>query len=192
MILPKSVRTKLKSHTKLFLHIFQVVDNEILRNKNVMKLAGLCSTYKDALQLTKHTNPNYRADKLKRNLQSRYGQKLCFCQTYKGGKFNSFLVYNSAMSTNKAVILAYELGSSDMIQDVALYIRKTITDAFQQSDDLPWPPTEKFLRQKEVVPNDFRRFLNFLFSGIADDQTSRVQRMVSSIGQDICRATTRG
>ena len=47
-----------------------------------------------------------------------------------GRKFKLYIVYNSDVSTDRAVTLAYELGSTDMVQHVALYLRNMIAEAF--------------------------------------------------------------
>ena len=41
-----------------------------------------------------------------------------------------YIVYNSDVSTDRAVTLAYKLGSTTMVQDVALYLRNMIAEAF--------------------------------------------------------------
>ena len=79
-----------------------------------------------------------------------------------------------------------------MIQGVALYLKDKITESFQQAEDLPWPPSDDFLRQIDVLPTDLERFLNFLIAGKAENHSPKVQRMVNSLRQDICRAVTRG
>ena len=85
------------------------------------------------------------------------------------------------MSTDRAVTLARELGSTDMVQHVALYLR-----------NLPWLPTDDFIRQSDVLPIELKRFLKYLVFVTAEDHTAKVQRIVSSLGQDICRAVTKG
>ena len=86
-----------------------------------MKLAHLYEIYTSALEETNQPNPDYRAEKLKRKLEKShiYGHKLPFCSLNSGGKFRSYNVYNSDMSTDRSVTHAYELGSTDMVQDVA-------------------------------------------------------------------------
>ena len=59
-----------------------------------------------------------------------YRQKLPFCLLNSGGKFKLYIVYNSDVSTDRAVTLAYELGSTGMVQDVALYFRNMTADSF--------------------------------------------------------------
>ena len=58
------------------------------------------------------------------------GQTLPFCSLNSGGKFKLYIVYNSDVSTDRAVTLAYELGSTDMVQHVALYLRNMTAKAF--------------------------------------------------------------
>ena len=50
--------------------------------------------------------------------------------TEQGGKFKWYIVYNSDVSTDRAVTLADELGSIGMVQDVAVYFRNMIAVAF--------------------------------------------------------------
>ena len=65
-----------------------------------------------------------QTEKLKKKLEKSdtYGQTLPFCSLNSGGKFKLYIVYNSDVSTDRCVTLAYELGSTDMVQDVALYL----------------------------------------------------------------------
>ena len=44
-----------------------------------------------------------------------------------------YIVYNSDVSTDRAVTLAYELGSTDLVQHVALYLRNMIAETFLKS-----------------------------------------------------------
>ena len=97
-----------------------------------MKLSDLCEMYVSALEETKHSKPGYKAEKLKKKLEKSdtYGQTLPLCSLNSGGKFKLYIVYNSDLSTDRAVTLAYELGSTDIVQHVALYLRNMIAEAF--------------------------------------------------------------
>ena len=97
-----------------------------------MKLSDSCEMYVSALEETKHSKPGYRAEKLKKKLEKSDtdGQTLPFCSLNSGGKFKSYIVYNSNVSTDRCVTLAYELGSTDIVQHVALYLRNMIAEAF--------------------------------------------------------------
>ena len=97
-----------------------------------MKLSDSCEMYVSALEETKHAKPGYKAEKLKKKLEKsdNYGQTLPFCSLSSGGKFKLYIVYSSNVSTDRAVTLARELGSTDMVQHVALYLRNMTAEAF--------------------------------------------------------------
>ena len=95
-----------------------------------MKLSDSCEMYVSALEETKHSKPGYKAQKLKREKSDTYGETLSFCSLNSGGKFKLYIVYNSDVSTDRCVTFAYELGSTDMVQHVALYLSNTIAEAF--------------------------------------------------------------
>ena len=102
-----------------------------------MKLSDSCEMYVSALEETKHSKPGYKsckAEKLKKKLEKSetYGKILPFCSLNSGGKFKLHIVYNSDLSTDHAVTLAYELGSTVIVQDVAMYLRNVIAEAFQK------------------------------------------------------------
>ena len=78
----------------------------------------------------------------------------------KCGKYQSLLVYSAEMNIQTAVTTAYELGSADTLKDTALYLRSVIIKAFPKSGVLPWPPSDDFLQNHNVLPQDIERFLN--------------------------------
>ena len=87
------------------------------------------------MEETKHSKPGYKsckAEKLKKKLEKSetYGKILSFCSLNSGGKFKLYIVYNSDVSTDRAVTLVYELGSTGMVHDAALYLRNIISEAF--------------------------------------------------------------
>ena len=100
-----------------------------------MKLSDSCEMYISALEETKHSKPGYKAEKLKKKLEKSdtYRQTLSFCSLNSGGKFKLYRVYNSDVSTDHAVTLAYELGSADIVRDDALCLRNMIAEAFYNS-----------------------------------------------------------
>ena len=88
--------------------------------------------YVSALKETKHSKQGYKAEKLKKKLEKSdtYGKTLPFCSLNIEGKFKSYIVYNSDVSTDRCVTLAYELGSTDIVKHVALYLRNMTAKAF--------------------------------------------------------------
>ena len=109
-----------------------VIGKKIIQSQRIMKLSDSCEMYVSALEETKHSKPGYRAEKLKKKLEKSDtdGQTLPFCSLNSGGKFELYIVYNSDVSTDRAVKLAYELSSTHMVQDVALYLRNMTAEAF--------------------------------------------------------------
>ena len=100
-----------------------------------MKLSDSCEVYVSALEETKHSKPGYKsckAEKLKKKLEKSetYGKILPFCSLNSGGKFKLHIVYNSDVSSDHVVKPAYELGSTYMVRDIALYFRNIIAEAF--------------------------------------------------------------
>ncbi|WP_419650382.1 hypothetical protein, partial [Thiolapillus sp.] len=122
----------LKSHRTAFMKHCDVIGKKIIQGQRIMKLSDSCEMYVSALEETKHSKPGYKAEKLKKKLEKSdtYGQTLPFCSLNSGGKFKLYIVYNSDVSTDRCVTLAYELGSTDIVQHVALYLRNMTAEAF--------------------------------------------------------------
>ena len=188
-------RTMEEAHKKAFASICTFVDDEILGRCKVLRLSDLCEKYKDELKDTPFANPKYRAGKLKSKFEKHeaYKGKLSFCKVSAKGKFESFLVYSTGMSLDKAIQSTHELHSVDAITDVALFLRRIITSAFEESKDIPWPSTAEALADiDDQIPTELEKFLNHLLSGNPSCPSQRVTRLVRSLGQDICRAATNG
>ena len=87
----------------------------------------------------------------------------------------------------EAVSFAYQLGSKDKYQDVALLLRSSIQREFKEAKPLPWPPSADDLEVKssdEVLPSDLLKFLNYVISGDSDvERCEKTGRIVLSIGQ---------
>ena len=58
------------------------------------------------------------------------GRHCLFLFTEQWWEVKLYIVYNSDVSTDRAVTLAYETGSTDMVQDVALCLKNMIAEAF--------------------------------------------------------------
>ena len=121
-----------ESHRTAFTKVCDVIGKKITQGQRIMKHSDSCEMYVYALEETKHSKPGYKAKKLKKKLEKSdtYGQKQPFCSLSSGRKFKSYIVYNSDVSTDRAVRLAYELDSTNMVQDIALYLRNMIAEAY--------------------------------------------------------------
>ena len=184
-----------EAHRQAFSAVCQQIDQEILKEKDILKLSDLLEVYKTALQETQYPNPNYRGENLKAKLETSefYKEKLAFSPLFNKGKFPTYLVYSSHIDVGSAIRCAYELGTKDLVIEVAGFLRKVILEAFQNSEALPWPPSAKYLENIDnVVPLEVQNFLTFVISGKSISEVPRVNRLVNSIGQDICRAATSG
>ena len=68
-----------------------------------------------------------------------------------------------------------------MVQDVALYLGNIFAEAFEKFKNLPWPPTDDFLRQYDILPTQLKSFLNSILAGRAEDcELSRTGHLQSS------------
>ena len=91
------------------------------------------------------------------------------------------MAFENATSQEKTVI------------EAAMVIRRAILDGYNESEQLPWPPSDKDLRTDTIqLPQLLSTFLSFLYSKNGKPQSSRCQRRAVSTGQDICYNVTKG
>ena len=103
------------------------------------------------------------------------------------------LVYNAKMKVETAVQSAFQLESKNVLPKAASVLRETIIGAFENSNDLRWPPTAYQIDDvNDVKPSSLSYFLKYIFSGKVKDTSTQVNRLVSSIGPDNCRVVTNG
>ena len=68
-----------------------------------------------------------------------------------------------------------------------------IKNAFEKAEKLSWPPTASCLTTENPAPYNLQRFLRILISGKTErSESERIELLVLSIGQDLCRAATKG
>ena len=102
-------------------------------------------------------------------------------------------MYEKSIGVETAVSNAYELGSKDNVKDVAEFLRDVIWKAYKNADDLPWPPKSDDLDlSSESLPAPLQRFMRIMLTGQDKTPSERAERILSSIGQDLCRAVTNG
>ena len=179
-----------ESHRKAFEAVCHIVENDVLNNLKVLKLTDLRNTYTSELENTKHANPDYRSEKLKHKLEVHepFKNKLSFCDM---GKFQSYIVFSSAIDVNSAVKQAFQLGSTDVIEQTGKNIRQSIMDAYSTAPELKWPPNPSDLATAEdVMPDILQKLLSYIITGKTTPTSTQSQRLVQSIAQDICRAAT--
>lgn len=188
-----------KTHELCFLKVCEVIDKRIIIGHEIMRMTELRDIYIEHLSKTPFENPNYRTEALKKRLEKHkvYSDKLSIVSLDRlGGKLQSALVFSNDLDLAAAVRNSYCLRShtSNQIDDVAILLRQIIKDAFLKADEMIWPPTAGYLETIESpVPESLQRFLRLLICGKNSVSLSeKTDRLVSSLGQDICRAATRG
>ena len=113
-----------------------VIDENIILKKTVVKFDQLRKIYVENLEKTEYPNPHYRSEKLKAKLiKHHHDTTLSFesMQT-ENGQFGSYLVFCSDMDVGNAVKQAYLLGQRDRTKEEALKLGAVIKDASQISD----------------------------------------------------------
>ena len=72
-------------------------------------------------------------------------------------------------------------------------MRNIILEAFSKSEKTPWPPTADSLQAgANNIPKQLKSFLTILLCGKESSVSTKVNHLVSSLDQDICKATTYG
>ena len=100
------------------------------------------------------------------------------------------LVYSAALTASEGVKYAYKVENTDQFKNTAGVIRECIIYRLSKKQ-LPWPPSIDDLREV-TMPKELISFLEYVFNGLNAKSDARVNRVIMSIGQDICRETTRG
>ena len=158
------------------------MENDVLNNLKVLKLADLRNTYVSELENTEHANPDYRSEKLKHKLDvyQPFKDKLSYCDM---GKFQSYVVFSSST----------DVGSTDVIEQTGKNLRQSIMDSYSRSPDLKWPPNPSDLPTAEdVLPDVLQKLLSYIITGKITPTLTQSHRLVQSIAQDICRAAAGG
>lgn len=122
------------------------------------------------------------------------GPKLAFTKIQpEDNTWPFYLVYSSSISVGEAISQIYNLASKDAIKNVALLLRGVILRSFKESKELPWPPSANDLQvNDEVIPPTLNRFLSLVVYGVPRALSHHVERLIYSIGQDLCRAVSNG
>ena len=179
-----------EAHRQAFDVVCDAIERDVLMAKKIMKLSDLRQMYVTSLQTSKYANPDYRGSKLKLKLEKHepFRERLSFCDMGK-----SYIIFSTAIDVQTAVKEAFQLGSRDMIESAGSHLRLSILDDFSNAPELKWPPGPSDLTQMDdVVPDALRKLLCCIITGTTSSMSPRRQRLVQSIGQDICRAATNG
>ena len=110
------------------------------------------------------------------------------------GRYQSSLVHRSSVDIGSLIRMTNELSSTDRLSKMALQLYDNITEKFKTTEAYQWPPTAGDLEdQDDILPPDLKKFLTILITGHeSDSNTAKVNRLVLSLGQDLCSSVTNG
>ena len=181
---------KASAHRQAFAVVLDFIQDSVIGQKKVVLLASLRLIYIKELERNAFPNAEFRSEKLKARIENHdIIKQIAFAKVNPGDKgcITHNLIYSASISVADAVSYAYQLGSKDKYQDVALLFRSSIQQAFKLAKPLPWPPSAEDLEVKssdEVLPSDALKFLNYVISGDADVVScEKTRRIILSIGQ---------
>ena len=191
---------KIAAHQQAYSAVKEYIRAHIIESNEVLQLSSLRHVYMSELEEHGAPSPDYRGENLMKRLQGddELGNAIVFSKVSlrKKGCLSFYLVYSTSITLANAVAHAYKLGTADQLKDVALILRGIIMKAFKESPALPWPPTADDLDVKpsDQLPEELVKFLNLVLGGTSEveKKCEKTQRLVFSIAQDLCRATTNG
>lgn len=187
------------AHREAFNAAVEMLTHQVIEKNEVIQLSSLRRIYIEKLAENGCPNPEYRSEKLLHRLQNHeLSKNVSFTKASPGDKgcLSFILIYSNRITVVDAVAFAYKLGARDKFTDVALFIRGLIQRAYKESKELPWPPTldDLEIKSDEMLPRELVKFLTQVIVGISEikGNNEKIQRLVLSIGQDLCRAVTHG
>ena len=119
-----------EAHQKAFDAVCLTVQTSVLEQNKVVKLSSLHHIYVSALSETAHSNHNYRSANLKAKLMKMFNDQIVFCEMSNSGKFQSPIIFSSALDVKTAVKQAFLLGSTDTIESVGITLRHMIAESY--------------------------------------------------------------
>ena len=110
-----------QAHAGAFDCVRKVIEEDVLRKKNIIKLKDLCSIYIESLDRTSHPNPFYRSENLKVKLEKHYRDSISCCPL---GPFKSYIIYSKDIDVAAAMKYSYELGTKDVMKETANHLHQ--------------------------------------------------------------------
>jgi hypothetical protein len=190
-----NVKEQRAAYEAAFQHLCQYVTLNIVNGGSVERMTMLRERYLNSIleHSPKFYNPNHKTDKLKEKLQAHFKDNIQF---WRPNNKSSDLVYSSNVNTGEAVEIAFEAVTSESktLEEAALILRRHINCAHANAEESPWPPSAENLHTlSQSLPGTLLDFLSILISSKKlASASSKVERLTSSIGQDLCSATTNG
>ena len=190
------VQNKLEeADIKAFKHVCEILEDEVVDRKKVVKLSDLRKEYAKILETTEFASPDYRGEKLKMKIEKseQFKGKLLFGPLGDDTKFHSDIILSRNIDIGDAINESYKIGSSNIISEAGFKLRNIILEAFSKSEETPWPPAADSLQAgANNIPKQLKSFPTILLYGKENSVSTKVNRLVSFLGQDICKATRYG
>ena len=190
----KMLQNKLEeTHDKAFSHVCEILENEVIKRKKVIKLNDLRKEYVKMLEATEFANPDYRGEKIKSKIEKseQFKEKVSFCPLGDHTRFHSYIIFNRDTNIANAIKESYKLGSQNIILEAGIKLQRVILEAFSKAEETTWPPPADSLKaEADNIPEQLRGFLTILLCGKENSISAKVTRLVSSLVQDICKART--
>ena len=186
--------TESDAYQMVFNNVLNHIETHIIKRKEIVQLGTLRLLFTEVLAENGHGNPNYRSEKLMNRLQNNpINDHVSFAKVG-ANKISVWVVYNSCISVSDALVFAYKVSTKDKYLDVALSLHENILQASQDSTEQPWPVTADSLEISDgLLPFELIQFLSRVISGkVETAMSTKMKRLVFSIGQDLCRAVTEG
>ena len=188
---------KSQAHNQAYHAVCTFINDHVIEQGEVVQLSSLRLIYIGELDAYGFPNKDFRSQKLMIRLQTDpdISSKIAFTKVNPSdtGFVSFYLMYSTSITVADAVALSYKLASMDKTQDVALLLRSLIRHAFNDTKPLPWPPTAEDMNIKSNdLPEELIKFLNVILGGKPQVSCAKTNRIILSIGQDICRSVTDG
>ena len=147
---------KEEAHHQTFLRVQDVIDKDICAEKQVLKVTDLLNVYTDYLRQTEFRNDGYRSEKLKKKILAieKYNSQVGFTRLVKVSKFSSYMIYCKTTPIDELIKCSYELGTRDIVKEIAMSSRSSILEKHKKSPEMPWPITPETLQTINPVPDD--------------------------------------
>lgn len=182
-----------------YVMLYDYIRQNLFPQPHVMKLTMLTDRLVDFMCTNGYTNDDLKQhtkQHIRRKLESEFGDTLHFTSDANG----RLLVFPDNLSMNDTVVknmyLKDELQSLKNETDINQAIKSSahqIHEKIKEMPKMPWPPQPDELDANYIsLPEHLILFLNVLFQGDESNPSSKFQRLVQSVGQDIVYAVSCG
>ena len=183
-----------QAYDAAFQHVCSHIRQHIIHDGSVLRMTTVRGVYLSYME--EHSpefyNPLHKTQKLKEKIVRHFGSVIQFWQP----NVKSELLYSSDIPAGAAIEVAFEAATSEdkLLEDAAMTLRRNILNAHMTSGEMPWPPSADHLNiNASLPPTVLTDFMSRVITGKPSTaSTQTASRLVSSLSEDICAATTRG